>query len=116
MHHDDAASRKPRQLLPQAIQCRRGLRRRVDSAGACRGGLERSDAIANESRGTGIRARENLNRVIQLSPIDTTNYKFHTGDKFMVHGRPSLPGHMEIYNVNTKGQQTLIDSSDMAAG
>jgi hypothetical protein len=50
------------------------------------------------------------------TPINTLTYEFHTGDKFMVYYRPSLPGHMEIYNVNPKGQQTLIDSSNMAAG
>jgi hypothetical protein len=50
------------------------------------------------------------------TPINTPTYEFHTGDKFMVYYRPSLPGHMEIYNVNPAGQQTLIDSSNMAAG
>jgi hypothetical protein len=52
----------------------------------------------------------------QESPVNSATYEFHTGDKFMVYYRPSLPGHMEIYNVNTAGQQTLIDSSNMAAG
>jgi hypothetical protein len=52
----------------------------------------------------------------QLTPVNTATYEFHTGDKFKVYYRPSLPGHMEIYNVNPKGQQTLIDSSNMAAG
>jgi hypothetical protein len=50
------------------------------------------------------------------TPVNTATYEFHTGDKFMVYYRPSLPGHMEIYNVNPAGQQTLIDSSNMAAG
>jgi hypothetical protein len=50
------------------------------------------------------------------TPINTATYEFRTGDKFMVYYRPSLPGHMEIYNVNPAGQQTLIDSSNMAAG
>lgn len=50
------------------------------------------------------------------APINTVTYEFHTGDKFTVYYRPSLPGHMEIYNVNPQGQQTLIDSSTMAAG
>ena len=52
----------------------------------------------------------------QKTPVNTATYEFHTGDKFMVYYRPSLPGHMEIYNVNATGQQTLIDSSNMAAG
>jgi hypothetical protein len=52
----------------------------------------------------------------QMTPVNTVTYEFHTGDKFMLVYRPSLPGHMEIYNVNAAGQKTLIDSSDMAAG
>jgi hypothetical protein len=52
----------------------------------------------------------------QETPVNSATYEFHTGDKFMVYYRPSLPGHMEIYNVNTAGQQALIDSSNMAAG
>ena len=50
------------------------------------------------------------------TPVNTATYDFHTGDRFMVYYRPSLPGHMEIYNVNAAGKQTLIDSSNMAAG
>jgi hypothetical protein len=49
-------------------------------------------------------------------PVNTATYDFHTGDKFMVYYRPSLPGHMEIYNINAAGKQTLIDSSNMPAG
>jgi hypothetical protein len=49
-------------------------------------------------------------------PVNTATYDFHTGDKFMVYYRPSLPGHMEIYNINAAGKQSLIDSSNMAAG
>jgi hypothetical protein len=52
----------------------------------------------------------------QTTPVNTATYAFHTGDKFMVYYRPSLPGHMEVYNVNASGQKTLIDSSNMAAG
>jgi hypothetical protein len=50
------------------------------------------------------------------TPVNTATYEFHTGDRFMVYYRPSLPGHMEIYNINGAGKQTLIDSSNMAAG
>ena len=52
----------------------------------------------------------------QTTPVNTATYEFHTGDKFNLIYRPSLPGHMEIYNINATGQKTLIDSSDMAAG
>jgi hypothetical protein len=50
------------------------------------------------------------------TPINPATYVFHTGDRFMVYYRPSMPGHMEIYNVNPAGQQTLIDATNMAAG
>jgi hypothetical protein len=50
------------------------------------------------------------------TPINAATYEFHTGDRFVVHFRPSLPGRMEVYNVNPLGQQTRIDSVNMAAG
>ena len=50
------------------------------------------------------------------APIDPLSYQFRSGDRFMVYYRPSLPGRMQIYNVNPAGQQTLIDATDMAAG
>ncbi len=50
------------------------------------------------------------------TPVNSATYEFRTGDKFKVFYRPSLPGRMEIYNINASGQQTLIDSSNMAAG
>jgi len=50
------------------------------------------------------------------TPVDPTTYAFKSGDRFMVYYRPSLPGRMQIYNVNPSGQQTLIDATDMAAG
>jgi len=50
------------------------------------------------------------------TPINAATYVFRTGDKFMVYYRPSLPGRMEVYNINPAGQQTLIDANNMAAG
>ena len=50
------------------------------------------------------------------TPINPATHDFHTGDKFMLFYRPSLPGRMEIYNINAAGTRTLIDSSNMAAG
>ncbi len=50
------------------------------------------------------------------TPVNSATYDFHTGDRFKLYYRPSLPGRMEIYNINPTGQQTLIDSSNMAAG
>ena len=50
------------------------------------------------------------------TPINPATYVFRSGDKFTVYYRPSLPGRMEVYNINPAGQQTLIDASNMAAG
>lgn len=50
------------------------------------------------------------------TPINPATYMFKTGDKFTVYYRPSLPGRMEVYNINPAGKQTLIDASNMAAG
>src|SRR5262249_49063489 len=49
-------------------------------------------------------------------PVSPATYEFPTGDRFLVHYRPSMPGRMEVYNVNPLGQTTLIDSVNMAAG
>jgi hypothetical protein len=49
-------------------------------------------------------------------PINPATYAFRTGDRFVVHFRPSLPGRMEVYNINPLGQQTRIDATNMAAG
>jgi hypothetical protein len=49
-------------------------------------------------------------------PVNPAMYEFRTGDRFLVHYRPSMPGRMEVYNVNPLGQTTLIDSVNMAAG
>jgi hypothetical protein len=48
-------------------------------------------------------------------PVEPMSYQFRTGDRFMVYYRPSLPGRMQVYNVNPAGKQTLIDAADMAA-
>jgi hypothetical protein len=48
--------------------------------------------------------------------VDATSHVFRSGDRFMLFVRPSLPGQMEIYNINPAGKQTRIDSAQMAAG
>jgi hypothetical protein len=50
------------------------------------------------------------------SLVDPGTYVFHSGDKFLVHFRPSLPGQMEVANVNASGKWTKIDTAQMAAG
>ena len=49
-------------------------------------------------------------------PINAATYEFHTGDRFTVYLRPSVPGHLLVFNVNPFGKQTRIDSTDVAAG
>ena len=49
-------------------------------------------------------------------PVDPARHEFRTGERFVVHYRPALPGRMEVYNINPVGQQTLIDSVELAAG
>ncbi len=50
------------------------------------------------------------------TPVNAATHEFRSGDKFKVYYRPSLPGRMEVYNINPAGQQGLIDASNMAAG
>jgi hypothetical protein len=50
------------------------------------------------------------------TPINPAAYPFRSGDQFLVYYRPSMPGRMDVYNVNPLGQQTRIDSVNMAAG
>lgn len=49
-------------------------------------------------------------------PINAATYEFRTGDRFMVHYRPSLPGRLDVFNINPLGVQTRIDTVEMAAG
>jgi len=48
--------------------------------------------------------------------VNPATYVFHTGDRFVVYYRPSMPGRMEVFNINPAGQQTRIDAANMAAG
>ena len=50
------------------------------------------------------------------TPVNPATYIFHTGDRFMVYYRPSMPGRMDVFNINPAGRQTQIDSASMAAG
>lgn len=49
-------------------------------------------------------------------PVNPATHAFRSGDQFLVYYRPSMPGRMEVYNINPLGQQTRIDSVSMAAG
>jgi len=50
------------------------------------------------------------------TPINAATYTFRSGDQFKVYFRPSMPGHVDVYNINPLGQQKRIDSVDVAAG
>ena len=50
------------------------------------------------------------------APIDPLSYQFRSGDRFMVYYRPSLPGRVDVFNINAAGQQSQIDASVVAAG
>ena len=50
------------------------------------------------------------------SIVDPATHSFATGDRFRVYYRPSLPGIVDIYNVNPVGQVTHIDRATIAAG
>ncbi len=49
-------------------------------------------------------------------PIDPATHAFRTGDRFKVVYRPSMPGQVDVYNINAAGQQSRIDTLNVAAG
>ena len=49
-------------------------------------------------------------------PVDPATHEFRTGERFVVHYRPVLPGRMEVYNINPAGRETQIDDAELAAG
>lgn len=48
--------------------------------------------------------------------VDPAVHEFRSGERFVMFFRPSMPGRMDIYNINPVGQQTLIDTQELAAG
>lgn len=50
------------------------------------------------------------------SRVDPAAHEFRTGERFVVYFRPSLPGRIDIYNINPASQQLLIDTQELAAG
>jgi hypothetical protein len=49
-------------------------------------------------------------------PVNPATHEFRTGDRFVVHYRPTLPGQMTVFNINPAGIQSQIDRVDLAAG
>lgn len=52
----------------------------------------------------------------EMTLVDPVTYEFRTGERFVLLYRPSLPGRIDVYNINPLGQQVLIDSLQLAAG
>ena len=52
----------------------------------------------------------------EMTLVDPATYEFRTGERFVLLYRPSLPGRVDVYNINPLGQQVLIDSLQLAAG
>jgi len=48
--------------------------------------------------------------------VDPARHVFRTGDRFQVYYRPTLPGRVNVYNVNPQGSESRVDSAEMAAG
>jgi hypothetical protein len=49
-------------------------------------------------------------------PVNPATHEFRTGDRFVLHYRPTLPGQMTVFNINPAGTQSQIDRVDLAAG
>lgn len=57
-----------------------------------------------------------LHRDGQTQPVDPATHYFATGDRFVVFYRPTLPGRVNIFNVNPLGEEKQIDAVNVAAG
>jgi hypothetical protein len=48
--------------------------------------------------------------------VDPARHVFRTGDRFQVYYRPTLPGRINVSNVNPRGNESRIDNVEVAAG
>ena len=48
--------------------------------------------------------------------VDPARHAFHTGDRFQIYYRPTLPGRIKVFNVDPKGSESRIDGVEVAAG
>lgn len=48
--------------------------------------------------------------------VDPASYAFRGGDRFSVYYRPALPGKVDVFNIDAAGQNTQIDTVNVAAG
>ena len=49
-------------------------------------------------------------------PVDPAKHVFRTGDRFQVYYRPTLPGRVEVFNINPSGIESRVDGVEVAAG
>jgi hypothetical protein len=57
-----------------------------------------------------------LGRDGSATPVDPATYVFRSGDRFVVYYRPSMPGHIDVFNITPRGQQNAIDATNVAGG
>jgi hypothetical protein len=50
------------------------------------------------------------------TPVNAATHEFRTGDRFKVYFRPSLPGRLDVSNINAYGRETRVDSVETPAG
>ena len=50
------------------------------------------------------------------APVNPATHEFRSGDRFVVFYRPTLPGQMDVFNINPAGVRSHIDRADLAAG
>ncbi len=60
-----------------------------------------------------VHAIDSMGNALAVNPA---THEFRTGDRFVMHYRPALPGRMDVYNINPAGRRTQIDSVELAAG
>ena len=48
--------------------------------------------------------------------VDPARHVFRTGDRFQVYYRPTLPGRIDVLNVDPQGGESRIDNVEVAAG
>ena len=53
---------------------------------------------------------------LQWAQVNTQTFIFATGQRFVVVYRPNLPGRVDVYNRNPRGQETAIDSTYISGG
>jgi hypothetical protein len=56
-----------------------------------------------------------INGAGDSASVEPLSHEFRTGDKFRIYLRPSMPGRLQVWNINPLGQQTLIENVTLSA-